>query len=56
MLNNKAVPIEIENFRELKESNFNYVDKTCLIEKVIEETGLVAYYTDSGVGSEYIQK
>lgn len=40
MTNNfKKLPIGIENFKELREDNFYYVDKTQLIEKLLQNWG-----------------
>lgn len=46
MTNNfKKLPIGIENFKELREDNFYYVDKTQLIEKLLQNWGKANLFT-----------
>ena len=46
MTNNfKKLPIGIENFKELQEDNFYYVDKTPLIEKLLQNWGKANLFT-----------
>lgn len=41
----KKLPIGIENFKELREDNFYYVDKTQLIEKLLQNWGKANLFT-----------
>lgn len=39
------LPIGLENFEEIRKSGFYYVDKTKLIEQLLEEWGKVNLFT-----------
>lgn len=39
------LPVGIENFREIRENGFYYIDKTKLIEQLLEQWGKVSLFT-----------
>ena len=39
------LPVEIENFQEIRQAGFYYVDKTRLIEQLLEQWGKVNLFT-----------
>ena len=41
----KKLPVGIENFREIRQDNFYYVDKTKLIEQLLTQWGKVNLFT-----------
>lgn len=45
MENQFMLPIGIENFKEIREEGYYYVDKTVLIEQVLEKRSKVTLFT-----------
>ena len=45
MNKNVKLPIGIEDFREIRTEGFYYVDKTALIEQLLEDWGKVNLFT-----------
>ena len=45
MMNTMKLPIGIDDFRKLRESNFYYVDKTRLIEQILQSWSEVTLFT-----------
>ena len=45
MANTLKLPVGIDDFRKLRESNFYYVDKTRLIEQLLQGWGKVTLFT-----------
>ena len=45
MANTLKLPVGIDDFRKLRESHFYYVDKTKLIEQLVETGGKVTLFT-----------
>ena len=43
------LPVGIENFQEIRQADFYYVDKTRLIEQLIDQWGKVIFLQDLGV-------
>ena len=43
------LPVGIENFREIREDGFYYIDKTKLIEQLLEQWGKVCFLPGHGV-------
>ena len=45
MFETLKLPVGIENFREIRENGFYYIDKTKLIEQLLEQWGKVSLFT-----------
>ena len=45
MENKLKLPVDIENFAEIRESGFYYVDKTMLIEQLLQNWSKVNLFT-----------
>lgn len=45
MTNQLRLPVGIEDFKEIREKGYYYVDKTALIEQVLEEGSKVTLFT-----------
>ena len=45
MVNNLKLPVGVENFEEIRKSGFYYVDKTMLIEQLLQGWGKVTLFT-----------
>ena len=41
----KKLPVGIESFKELRQENFYYIDKTRLIEKLLDNWGKANLFT-----------
>jgi len=44
-MNKKAIPVGIENFKELREEGYYYVDKTFLIDEILINKAKVTLFT-----------
>ncbi len=45
MMNTMKLPVGIDDFRKLRESDFYYVDKTRLIEQILQSWSEVTFFT-----------
>ena len=45
MVNNIKLPVGIENFEDMRKRGFYYIDKTGLIEQLVENGGKVTLFT-----------
>ena len=45
MMNTMKLPVGIDDFRKLRESDFYYVDKTRLIEQILQSWSEVTLFT-----------
>ena len=44
-MNNKLIPIAVENFKEIITKNYYYIDKTKLIEEILMDGAKVKLFT-----------
>ena len=44
-MNKKAIPVGIENYKELREEGYYYVDKTFLIDEILANKAKVILFT-----------